>query len=86
MRPFSKELFECPPNTLHETKIERLVVVIKVDPATHALDASAPLRRVAHDDRAAFRFILVYAHREHVCARRDSEFLVNLVLDVYGVI
>jgi hypothetical protein len=80
-----KELFERPPNTLHETKIERLVIVIKVDPATHALDSSAPLGRVAHDDRAAFRIILVDPHREHVRARRDSEFLVDLVLDGYAV-
>jgi hypothetical protein len=80
-----KELFERPPNTLHKTKIKRLVIVIKVDPATHALDGSAPLGRVAHHDRAAFRVILVDAHREHVSARRDSEFLVNFVLDGYAV-
>jgi hypothetical protein len=80
-----KKLFERPPNTLHETKIKRLVIIIKVDPATHALDGSAPLGRVAHDDRAAFRIILVDAHREHIRARRDSEFLVNLVLNRYAV-
>jgi len=80
-----KKHFERPPNTLHKTKIERLVIIIKVDPATHALDGSAPLGRVAHDDRAAFRIVLVDTHREHVRARRDSEFLVNLVLDGYTV-
>jgi hypothetical protein len=80
-----KELFKRPPNTLHETKIKRLVIIIKVDPATHALNGSAPLGRVAHDDRAAFRIILVDTHRKNVRARRDSEFLVNLVLDGYAV-
>ena len=80
-----KKPFERPPNALHKTKIERLVIIIKVDPATHALDGSAPLGRVPHDDRAAFRIILVDAHREHVRARRDSEFLVDLVLDGYAV-
>ena len=80
-----KKLFERPPNTLHKTKIKRLVIIIKVDPATHALDGSAPLGRVPHDDRATFRIILVDTHRKHIPARRDAEFLVNLVLDGYTV-
>jgi hypothetical protein len=80
-----KELLERPPDALHEAKIERLVVVVKVDPAAHALDGGPPLGRVAHDDRAALGVVFVDAHREHVRARRDAELLVDLVLDGHAV-
>lgn len=80
-----KELLERPPHALHEAKVERLVVVIKVDPAAHTLDGLAPLGRVAHDDRAALGVVLVDAHAKHVRARLDAELLVDLVLNWHAV-
>ena len=80
-----KKLLKRPPDALHKAKIERLVVVLKVDPAAHALDRGAPFGRVAHHDRAALCVVLVDAHREHVPARLDPELLVDLVLDGHAV-
>ena len=80
-----EKLLERPPDALHEAQIECLVVIVKVDPAAHALDSGAPLARVAHHDRAALCVVLVNAHREHVPAGRDPQLLVDLVLDGHAV-
>lgn len=76
-----EQLAERPPHRLHKRDIQRLVIIIKVDPAAHALDGGAPLGRVAHDDLPALVVVLVDAHREHVVLPRDAQSLVDLVLD-----
>ena len=82
---FLEQLLERPPDALHKAEIERLVIVIKVDPATHALDGRAPLGRVAHDDRTALSVVLVDTHFEYIFARLDAKLLINLVLYGYAV-
>ena len=42
-QPLLKELSKHPPHALHEGRIQRLIVVLKVDPSANALDSLLPL-------------------------------------------
>lgn len=75
------QLAEYPPYRLHEARVERLVVVVEINPSSQSLDGPSPLGRVAHDDRAALGVVLVDTHLHDVGLGRDAELFVNLVLD-----
>ena len=53
-------------------RTERLVVVLKVDPATNARDGAFPLLGVAGDDGAAVLVVLGDAHGEHLLRGREG--------------
>ena len=75
------ELLEDPPNRLHEIGIHRLVVVVEVDPATHARDGLAPFGDVFEHHRAALLVELVDAERLDLVRPRDVEGLLGERLD-----
>lgn len=70
--PLFPELRKRPPDALHERRVERLVVIVEIDPAAHAFDGGAPFGRVAHHDGAALSIVLVDAEFEHVVAAGDA--------------
>ena len=75
------KLAKDPPDTLHERDVERLVVVVKVDPSSDPLHRMSPFSRVSHDNLTAGRVVLVDTHIHDVLLAFDVELFVNLVLD-----
>lgn len=58
-----------------------LVIVVKVNPASQALDRGPPFRSVAHDNGAALLVVLCNSNLLHSLFSRDTQLLVNLVFD-----
>ena len=72
---------EHPPDALHERGVHGLVVVVEVDPATHALDDLAPFFGVAKHARAAGRVELGHAERLDLDPAVDVELVLDQALD-----
>ncbi|GIX61021.1 uncharacterized protein BcabD6B2_04560 [Babesia caballi] len=91
--PFFEQLLEDPPQRLHVARVERLVVVVEVDPTAGARNDLAPLRRIPHDDFSALHTsqqkryppaLLVVdpdSHLQHIVEVLDVVGLVDLVFD-----
>mmetsp|Transcript_3528 Transcript_3528/g.9127 ORF Transcript_3528/g.9127 Transcript_3528/m.9127 type:complete len:398 (+) Transcript_3528:2121-3314(+) len=76
-----KELLADPPDALHVVEVERLVIVLHVDPPRHPPHNALPLVGVAHHHAAALCIVCLDRHLEDVVARLDPQLLVNLVLN-----
>lgn len=76
-----KQLSKDPPDTFHVGSVERLVIVVKVDPPSQPLHRLPPLGRVSHDNGTTFFVVLVDTQSENVGFRSDVELFVDLVFD-----
>ena len=75
-----EEALEDPEDGLHELRVERLVVVLEVDPAAHAVDVGLPLVGVAQDGFACGLVERLDAHLEDLVLRGESQLAHRLEL------
>jgi hypothetical protein len=75
------ELLEDPPHALHEGRIERLVVILEIDPPAQSSDDLLPFRRVSHHDLAALGVVLGNSQLEDVIASFNAKLFVDFKLD-----
>lgn len=75
------ELLEDPPHALHEGRIKRLVVILKIDPPAQSADDLLPLRGVSHHDLSALSVVLGNSQLEDVIASFNAKLFVDFKLD-----
>lgn len=63
------------------SRFSDLVIVVKVNPASEALNRSPPFRSVAHDNGATLLIVLCNSKLFHSRFSRDTQLLVDFVLD-----
>jgi len=80
-QPLVKKLFEHPPHRLHKRRIQRLVVMVKVNPSSHTFNCFSPFVGVTHDNRPTFRIVFGDSHFHDVVLACDSETPVDFVFD-----
>lgn len=60
------QLLKHPPDTFHECGVQSLVVVVKVDPASHTFDGLSPFAGVSHDNSSALGVVLIDTHCQDI--------------------
>lgn len=75
------KLAKHPPDTLHESDVERFVIVVEIDPSSDPLNSMSPFTSVSHDNLATGGIVLVNSQFHDVLLALDVELFVNLVLD-----
>jgi len=80
-QPLVEKLLENPPHRLHKRRIQRLVIMIKVNPPSHAFNCFLPFAGITHDNRPAFRIVFGDSHFHDLVFASDSEALVDFVFD-----
>ena len=77
----SVELFEDPPDTLHEPGVHGLVVPPEVNPPAQPANDLLPLLAVSAHDSSTLFVIILNSHLGNIIWALDAQFLVNLKLD-----
>jgi len=80
-QPLVKKLFENPPHGLHKRRIQRLVIMIKVNPSSHTFNCFSPFVGITHDNRPTFRIVFGDSHFHDVIFACDAETAVDFVFD-----
>ena len=75
------ELSEDPPDRLHELDVHRLVVIIKVDPASDSSDDRAPIRDITLHHRAALLIELCDPVIDDLSSAREAERILRQGFD-----
>jgi len=75
------KLTKDPPDALHESNVECLVVVVEIDPSPNPLDGMSPFSSISHDNLATGGIVLVNTHVQDILLALDVELFVNLVFD-----
>lgn len=69
------QLLKDPPDAFHESRVQCLVVVIKINPSSHTFDCLSPFTRVSHHNRSAFGVVFVDTHFQNVVSSLPNRWL-----------
>lgn len=66
------QLLEDPPHTLHELQVQRLVIVVKINPTASASNDLTPLTRITHHDAPTLRIVLCNTHLLYIIHKHHT--------------